>query len=321
MALRTPATHEPTATSIPTTAKGIKKWVESLPRTDPGELTKQFYYGLRDLNRMTIGANQRLAIMEGLRPQAHIVIDTLRRHFVARTLPLTTKTRKIVHLTERLLTELAIGYMHPLNEVIDKRVRLKLDQVTVAIHRALRYYGDLVRTTSEVYILTAKEIWADIHLLYYMAEHNHLTKQSVSDPYQLGRTESTIEQVYVVLNLLVACQPQQFYQGEALRIAGFLEQNAGLCRITTSPRHDSEIAQIGATGLSAPLRIGTQHRSALFRSSRSCRTLTTNCQSTATDNRDRLKGQVGVKPRSSHSPGHSLDLTKLAATTSPSQTR
>lgn len=239
MAFKTPATSPSDNTSLPTTPKELKKWAQGLPRTNPGAMSRSVFYGLRELNRVTIPANQRFDLMEVLRPYAHIVLGSLRRHFIDRPLPLSAKARKVVHLCEQLSIEMARGYKHVLNAVLQREVRLSQDRVAQAIERALRYHGEALRINREVYILPTEEGWADINRLYWLAEHNQLAGRAVADEQLLSLTKITIDEIYIALNLLVICQPEQLYQGEVLRLAGYLEQNARHCRLVSKARPDA----------------------------------------------------------------------------------
>ena len=110
MKLNIPEQTPPDKDDFPNHPKKVKKWLAELKRANMGDFTRQIYNGLVTLNRQSMSAKYRLENMEILRePSRHIFIQ-LHKHFINRTLPLPSKSQKIIHLNQALLSEMATGY-------------------------------------------------------------------------------------------------------------------------------------------------------------------------------------------------------------------
>ena len=96
MKLNLPEQNTPTATSTPSNPRKLKKLLSVLPNSNMGELTKQTFQILRDLNRQTMPSKHRLENLEMLRVPAHEIFNNLKKYFINRTLPLPEKSQKIV---------------------------------------------------------------------------------------------------------------------------------------------------------------------------------------------------------------------------------
>lgn len=234
-----PPQNKPDRDSFPTKPRKIKAWLKNLPLVNMGETTKTFYTGLRQLNRLEIPIKDRLVIMELLRPQARMILEHLNKHLISRSLPLPAKSRKIVGLTQALMLEMAIGYKACLHPVLADGARLDTRRMALATHRALRFLGQALLQSAQVYAPDPCGIWADIHPLYRLAEHRGFLKRAVKDDHYYTLKQSSVADVYKQICLLALSRPQTLRQGEAEKLAAYFERMGLVCEIHTEPVPDA----------------------------------------------------------------------------------
>ncbi|NOQ89826.1 MAG: hypothetical protein GQ549_02660, partial [Gammaproteobacteria bacterium] len=145
MKLNIPEQKAPSAGATPCQPRKLKKVLAALPNTNMGELTKQTFLILRDLNRQTMPGKQRLEDLEMIRVQTRNIFDNLKKYFINRTLPLPDKSQKIVNLNQSILQELIHGYeiiIHDADNKIDTRIDDKM--LSIAACRALNHLSEML---------------------------------------------------------------------------------------------------------------------------------------------------------------------------------
>jgi len=110
MKLNIPEQSAPSADATPSHPRKLKKVISALPNSNMGELTKQTFLILRDLNRQTMPNKHRLEDLEMLRVLTREIFNNLKKYFINRTLPLQEKRQKIINLNQTLLQELIYAY-------------------------------------------------------------------------------------------------------------------------------------------------------------------------------------------------------------------
>ena len=105
MKLRLPEQNAPAADATPNNPRKLKKVLSELPNSNMGELTRQTFIILRDLNRQTMPNKHRLENLEMIRDLTREIFNNLKKYFINRTLPLPEKSQKIVRATLEMLGE------------------------------------------------------------------------------------------------------------------------------------------------------------------------------------------------------------------------
>ncbi|MEJ2060848.1 MAG: hypothetical protein P8Y64_10240 [Gammaproteobacteria bacterium] len=239
MHLFTPNQQSPDGEGFPTQPRKIKKWLKALPLVNMGETTREYYNGLRQLNRLSIPVKDRLEDMELMRPTARIVLTHLNKHLISRALPLPAKSRKIVQLAQTLMLEMAHGYKICVMDAVVGRARLDAKQLALTTHRAMRYLGEALLKSAQVYGPDPKNIWHDLYQLYAFAEQNQIHNRSVKDE-ELEGSKSTISDEFKKVCLLALSRPLSLRQGEADRLAAFLDSVYSRVEITRNFLPDTE---------------------------------------------------------------------------------
>ncbi|MEN8129786.1 MAG: hypothetical protein ABFS45_06235 [Pseudomonadota bacterium] len=225
--------------AFPTQPRKVRRWLKHLPLTNSGETTRQFFNGLKAANRQDIPAKHRLEIMEAMRPTATIILENLRKHLVARSLPLPSKSAKVMQLRQTLLAEMAMGYKIVMQQVANGEAKLDKKHTAMCIHRALRYLGQRLLQTYQIYGPTPPGVWQDIYQLYLYAEKHALLGRPIKDSDYSEIEKSTIHEAFTQITLLSLAKPATLRQGEAARLSVFFETTSAYVDISDCPAQDS----------------------------------------------------------------------------------
>jgi len=218
MKLNIPEQKAPSADATPNQPRKLKKVLSALPNSNMGELTKQTFLILRDLNRQTMPNKQRLENLEMIRVLARNIFDNLKKYFINRTLPLPDKSQKIVNLNQSILQELIYGYEIIAYEAANK-IDTKIDDKTlsIAICRAINYLSEMLLRSCEVYEPCHKNLWLDVHQLYVFAESKAITEKTVIDK-EREPEKLTIENSYKQMLLFFLARPIALRQRDNERV-------------------------------------------------------------------------------------------------------
>lgn len=197
------------------TPAAIKAWVKDLPMANVGELSRQLYQAIIEFNKLTLPPLVRTQLLELLRPPIDYVCKELSKHFLNQSVVLSEKQQKIANLTQAIQIHLATSYkivlMDSLPNISSEKYRKNF---TCAAHRMMSEFGQVLLRSCQLYIHTPKDIWAEMHSVYYYAEQCNLLKYTVSDDQRKDHRDTHIDQVYKQNLLLSCCRPNQLRQNE-----------------------------------------------------------------------------------------------------------
>lgn len=206
-----------------TNPKEARAWLESLPLADSGEAARDIYQALYTLNRLELATQSRLDLMELYKGPVVMVSSVLQSQFVGLALPLPPEVRKLAEFIRQLHMEMAIGYKCVIHDLqAARRPWGKKNLLVMATERSLRYLGEVLARSYQVYMPPPPEVWKEIHALYrYAEQHGRL-----SHPIEISeenKSTATILERYLQIVLLALCNPYQLPQNECNYIRSFLE--------------------------------------------------------------------------------------------------
>lgn len=225
--------------AFPAQPRKVKKWIKELPLVNMGETTREFYKGLRILNRQPAPAKTRLEIMELLRPTARLLLDHLAKHLVARSFPLPPRTHKIMELHQALLAEMAIGYKIIVQQAATDKERMGDKPLAVSVHRAMRYLSEQIVSMAQLYMPYAVNSWHEIYQLYKFAEQHRLTDKTIRDRERTQRTKTSVEEAFSHVCLLALARPQSLRQGEVETLWALLGRICWRCSVDDTGAADA----------------------------------------------------------------------------------
>lgn len=235
MKLYIPKQTEPEIDALPSHPKKVKKWLDALPQANMGEMTRQVYTRLRQLNRENMPNKHRMENMEIFRAPCREIFNNLGKYFINRTLPLPEKSKKIVTLNQSLLQEMAHGYKIIVYEAaneIDKKIDEKM--LSTAICRAIMYQSELLFRASKIYAEVPEGTWYDMHQMYPYAEIRGIQNLAVKDP-EHPDSKTTIEEAYKHALLFTIARPTAMHQTDTERVYKKLYQWSALAKLGSQP--------------------------------------------------------------------------------------
>ena len=127
--------------------RDLKRWIADLPKANIGETARLLYQGLSELNQLLTPSDNRLQLLELLRPEVYFVCKHLERHFLHQAIMLDERSRKISNLCQALQSQLAIGYKHIILRIAPKYSRDRAAAVVAAVIAQRCDTADAIPTT------------------------------------------------------------------------------------------------------------------------------------------------------------------------------
>lgn len=221
--LRAPTPTQSRLSFCEATPRDLKRWIADLPKANIGETARRLYQGLSELNQLLTPSDNRLQLLELLRPEVYYVCKHLERHFLHQSIVLDERSRKVVNLCQALQGHLAIGYKQIVVRIAPRFSKDRAPLLTHALQRAMHCLnGTLIRAT-ELYAPVPEGLWLELHQLYRIACTHRLQDQSLRDPLASQTQTISIEQTYTVALLLGAARCNQLRQNQIARLVEVLE--------------------------------------------------------------------------------------------------
>ena len=217
MKLRIPEQSDNKDSALPAHPRKLKKWLANLPQANMGEMTRQIFGAIRELNRRPIPAKHRLEIMEMMRVPSRSIFDNLKKYFINRTFPLPEKSKKIVNLNQALLQEMALGYKIIIQHAVNQTEKVDIKTQTIAIARAIKYQSEFFLRSSEIYASVPSNIWLDSHQLFSYAVDINTHKNTVDDN-EIPNKKTTIENSYKQMLMFSLSRPTALRQSDSERV-------------------------------------------------------------------------------------------------------
>lgn len=240
--------------------RDLKRWIAGLPKANIGETARQLYQSLVELNQLITPAENRLQLLELLRPEVYFVCRNLERHFLNQSIVLDERPRKVANLCQALQNHLAIGYKLIITREVNCFSKDRATILAVALQRASHsLYGPLVRA-SQLYCPIPEGLWLELHQLNLIAQQYDLGRIQVRDSLAHNGKSLSSEQTYLAALLLGCARCNQLRQNAIARLAEALEDWSAL--VTLQPAEASS-----SLFIIAPLQDGPPRYKSLFKDS------------------------------------------------------
>jgi hypothetical protein len=250
--LRVPTPTQSSLSFCEATPRDLKRWIATLPKANLGETARLLYQGMGELNQLFTSSDNRLQLLELLRPEVYYVCKNLERHFLSQAIVLDERPRKVANLCQALQNHLAVGYKQIIAHISPKLTKDRAPLLTTALQRALHCLnGPLIRA-SQLYCPVPEGLWLEMHQIYLIARQHQLNTIAVPDSLASHTQTLSIEQTYVVALLLGCSRCNQMRQLNIGRLAEVLESWSVLVKLQ-SPAEDSSLFAV-AQSVDAPPR-------------------------------------------------------------------
>lgn len=229
--LRVPTPNKQSLSFCEATPRGLKHWLEALPKANIGETARQLYQALIELNQLLTPSDIRLQMLELLRPEVYFVCTQLERHFLNQAIVLGERPRKVANLCQALQNHLAVGYKLIIVRLAPQQNLERNQLLATALQRATHSLcGPLVRA-SQLYCPVPEGLWLELHQLYQIALEHDLHRRVIRDPQALHTQDLSTEQSYLVALLLGCARCNQMRQSGIARLAEALEPWSALVKL------------------------------------------------------------------------------------------
>lgn len=213
--LRVPEQKTASLSFCQTSPKAFKEWVSQLPMANIGEASRQLYHAIIELNQLQTAPQQRLQLLELIRPKIQFVCSELSRHYLGLAVALPEKQRKIANLSQALQLHAASGYKLCVLGFLDNGGLEKHRKgLATAIHRAISELSATIVRSHQLYCPSPPQSWLECHRLFRYAYSSGLNGYSVDDETLTHRRASTVEDSYKRILLLGCARPNQLRQNE-----------------------------------------------------------------------------------------------------------
>ena len=220
--------RRPSAWVTETDPEQAQSWLATLSLRDSTDAAQQLYRALYTLNRMDIELGDRVALMELYREPVMLGTGRLQSHFVHLALPLKPRLKQLADFLCQLQLELACGYKHVLEGLRAERRPWESEVFVFALERAIRYLGEALLCSYQVYMPAPAGLWREIHGLYRYAEQHAVQRQPLGPEAHSG---VSIAHSYKQVLMLGLCGPYQLPQNECQQVNAFLARWAGKAEI------------------------------------------------------------------------------------------
>lgn len=204
-------------------ARGIQAWLDSLPKANVGETARQLYQGLVEINHYRTSVDQRLRMLEQIRPEVYAVGKLLERYFLNQSVVLEERPRKVANLCQALHSHLAVGYKMVVVELITQSSKERDALLPIAMQRACHSLRMQLLRACQLYSPVPEGVWLELHQLYECACLFGLQQLSVPEPLlQAGATLSTAD-TYIGALLLGCARTNQMRQTAIAQLYGAVD--------------------------------------------------------------------------------------------------
>jgi hypothetical protein len=238
--IRVPEQKTASLSFCDTTPKAFKKWAGLLPMANIGEVSRQLYHAIIELNQLFLPPHQRLQLLDVIREKIHFVCTELSSHFIGTAVSMPEKQRKIANLAQALQLHLSGGYKLCVIELLNAGTPDKNRKaLVIAIHRSIAELSGTILRAYQLYCPTPPNSWLDCHKLYKFALAHQLTAIKIDDATPSQRNSSSIDDAYKRILLLGCARPSQLRQTELSQLFTLFEPWTDLTDFVPDDQGDS----------------------------------------------------------------------------------
>ena len=215
--------------TVETRPKAVAAWLGRLPFASPTESAQQLVTALYALNRHPLGTDDRQALLALYRPVLARTAASLEALLAESGVPPYAQQRQIGALLRELHVEHSTGYKQVLQALTHQRFgRANSRRMAEVIARLLAALKDIQSACDLSHMLPPAEVWRDMHRLHAFAQASDLADHAVDGA-------PAPSQVYCQALLLALADPPRMSHAELVHTRLYLDQFAGLARLTQAP--------------------------------------------------------------------------------------
>ena len=219
----------------------LKAWLAGLPKANLGETARLLYQAMRELNQLRTPTQNRLQLLELMRPEIHFICRQLERAYLLnQPIVLGERPRKIVALCQALQNHLATGYKMIIVRLAPQAARESLPLLTIVLQRAIHSLCAILARSAQLYSPPPEGLWLELHQLYTIAVEHAVQHTLVRDDLAHGAAGLSVERSYIVALLLGSARCNQLRQQNISQLTQALESWSALVRLQPA-QHSSSL--------------------------------------------------------------------------------
>ncbi|MCL6415620.1 hypothetical protein MIB92_08155 [Aestuariirhabdus sp. Z084] len=215
---------------------GLENWLNSLPKANLGELSRQLYTALIELNKLVAKPALRYQMLEALRPTIYFALDALSKHYLGQSVILNEQQKKVANLAQALQMNLATGY----KQVVLDTLNDPANSISCgnAIHRAMSELARAQVRAYQLYCPAPRYLWLELGQLFQAAESLQLLKHEVADRQNSYISSSTPGSLFCRIMLMACSRANQLRQADLQQVFNALEIWSPLIRVQRITRQE-----------------------------------------------------------------------------------
>lgn len=213
-------------------ARDLKTWLAGLPKANLGETARLLYQAMRELNQLRTPSQNRLQLLELMRPEIHFICRQLERNYLLnQPVVLGERPRKIASLCQALQNHLATGYKMITVRLAPQAERERLPLLTIVLQRAIHSLCAILARSTQLYSPPPEGLWLELHQLYTIAVEHGVQETLVRDDLARGSAGLSVERSYIVALMLGSARCNQLRQQSIAQLTQALEPWSALVRL------------------------------------------------------------------------------------------
>jgi hypothetical protein len=220
--------------------KRVREWVTTLPRANSQATQFELEKALSNLARQVLSGNQRLGVLEELRPTVVESIDLLQQSYAGSALPLTTTKSQAAQMAEDFHLLLAHGYRKAAVEICAPSggvPMLRGGSVAQCLQRSAWHFSRALAVAWRIYRAPSIGLWQGLHRVYRFAASCKLETKSSDDKYAGGSADT--HSIYLQTLLMAVTNPLAFSQGEQDTLWQIVRSFSASCDLLRKPPEDN----------------------------------------------------------------------------------
>ena len=208
--LRTPTPEQSELSFCKPSVREVKTWIQNLPKANIGETARLLYQALNELNNFKTNAENRIQLLELLRPEVFFVNAQLERHFLNNAVMLDDRAKKVANLCQSLQSHLSMGYKLVIADIFQQRSPI----LALALQRTLHSLSASLVRAHQLYYPAPANLWFELHQSYLLARTHNLHTIAVRDSLLNSVKEQSVEAAYSCALLLSCSRINQMRQSD-----------------------------------------------------------------------------------------------------------
>lgn len=214
----------------------VAAWIEALPRTQIGDISKLLFTAVTELNRYKLTPTLRIELLDTLRPVIHYTTIELGKIYLNQPIMMSEVAQKSARISQLLSEHLATGYILAALHVdaISLNDSNSTQVLATSLHRAINELCEIILLHTQLYRDPPAGTWLKLHQMMLLSHKHLIDQQKVYDP--LNKESTTLSAAYLRVALLGAAKPFQLRQPDIRVTAKALQEWSSFAQLIDWPQ-------------------------------------------------------------------------------------